>query len=564
MAAQGSRLSLTRILVWSGLFCVIGGAAIVMGSLITTDFDDPEQAGKFLTQTSVLEELEPESNCHAESDCLGTESPATVKSFEYTPLALAVEMNPGTCVAESSCGKEHACPLSKLASTDLADTKPAELPEKSAREIIRELTEGGPVSEELKPLVDDEIVLGSASEIPSANEPITKSRERLWDRNDPPATEEASDKQRTTIGVCEIVPVSDPKTYKPFSLNPVRLVQDLLPGIEGAISFCSRKIPTMVAEVSTEKESPLTRAVPYDSLNQTAPSPIEKNCNFMNACIIGVDSANREPQDHNEKTGGVFGRLLIESGPVNSMSPMTIFSIQSAGGLQGLRSLGYGILINDLDQRISQTEKIISSQENPLLRQSEPNFYFQTRGEGAFLGSVLKAAFESEKESENSPSPISPAAESVPAGCPKAMHLRRAADELDKAGMADKAADLRKQADDVQAAFEAEEMRNRPVQVTGGQVEELKKTLAELREEVKQLKATIEGLKGQFGIGLNEPTPRTPLGRINPVPLDRTFPSNKDEFIKELEGEELPFPPDSPSLEEFFSQEGDPLTSPAK
>ncbi|MCA9095861.1 MAG: hypothetical protein KDA68_20420, partial [Planctomycetaceae bacterium] len=95
MAAGRTSLSWTRIMVWSGLLCVLGGAAIVAGNLVATDFDDPEQAQKFLAQTEILEELEPESKCGAES-CPNTGCPASSDSSGTTHLV-------------SNAGKPSAC-----------------------------------------------------------------------------------------------------------------------------------------------------------------------------------------------------------------------------------------------------------------------------------------------------------------------------------------------------------------------------------------------------------------------------------------------------------------------
>ncbi|MCA9096350.1 MAG: hypothetical protein KDA68_22880, partial [Planctomycetaceae bacterium] len=167
-------------MVWSGLLCVLGGAAIVAGNLVATDFDDPEQAQKFLARTEILEELEPESKCGAES-CPTTGCPASSDSSGAT-LLVSSAGKPSACASVSStdhsksCGKEHSCPLSKIGSVTIADTQSTDASEKSADDIVKELTQGGPVSEELKPLVEDLHVPELAIETARVSELPTKAQ----------------------------------------------------------------------------------------------------------------------------------------------------------------------------------------------------------------------------------------------------------------------------------------------------------------------------------------------------------------------------------------------------
>ncbi len=349
--AAGKRLSLTRVLVWSGLLCVMGGAAIVAGNLVTTDFDDPEQAKSFLARTEVLEEFEADSGHCSSTGCpekksLKQGSPTSPESG--TPVSLASAAVPSAsgkspvpCTGESSCGKDkssdrkNAVVSEKGCCSRLAGAKLPKDPEKSAQEIVDELTLGKGAGEDLKPLV-----------------------------------EELKGPSEAGVSIEEVI--------------------------------------------STSGRDAILESTPQANPNVPVNQPIEYL--FKSEEELHVDQLHAAQRDR------------IEEIPFDGRRPAP----------------------------------------TPVPLENHP------RGDGPPMSVVS----------------------------PKSHHLRRAADELDRAGLADRAAVLRKEADDIQAAFEAEEKRNRPVQVTGGQVQELLRTLAELREEVKQLKQTIEGMKQEVSTAI--------------------------------------------------------------
>jgi len=553
MAAGRVSLSWTRIMVWSGLLCVLGGAAIVAGNLVATDFDDPEQAQKFLAQTEILEELEPESKCGAES-CPTTGSPASSDSSAATLLVSKAD-KPSACASVNStdhaksCGKEHSCPLSKIDSVVIADTQSTDASEKSAHDIIKELTQGGPVSEELKPLVEDLHVPELAIDSAKVSELPTKAQAQSGNE-----TTVCHGSSCSLEALARMVNADDREKLSCCNLNSLSLTKVFYPMIRESLRIFDKQSTTDAVAVPNQESKEVCSAESEAAVNKLAAdlhrhwtSIIEKGLPAadqsaaMNGSSLEVEHESTPTKSSlhligkwNEDESRDYCQFLSEDSVARKEFLQKLNECIESGKYEGILLTSRGMrLFEDIDDNSFldilnhperyQPQFIISGfplrfngqltkQDNPLLgiEWIQPGDYYskpENRPVVKSLSQVIEAAEVVPREEFPSrrqpplPAPIEAVAESIPAECPKALHLRRAAAELDQAGLVDKAAELRKQADEVQAAFEAEEMRNHPVQVTGGQIQELQKTLAELREEVKQLKQTIETLKQDMAIG---------------------------------------------------------------
>lgn len=555
MAAGRVSLSWTRIMVWSGLLCVLGGAAIVAGNLVATDFDDPEQAQKFLARTEILEELEPESKCGAES-CPTTGCPASSDSSGAT-LLVSSAGKPSDCASVSStdhsksCGKEHSCPLSKIGSVTIADTQSTDASEKSADDIVKELTQGGPVSEELKPLVEDLHVPELAIESAKASELPAKAQAQSG--NESTACHGSS---CPLEALARMVNADDRVNLNCGVLKSLSLTKVLYPMIRKSLRIFEKQsstdgvaVPAQESKEVCSAESDAVKKLGAD-LHRHWTSIIEKGLPAadqsatMNGSSLEVvhESTPTKSSLHligkwNGDDSRDYCQFLREDSVARKAFLQKMNECIESGKYEGIlltsrgMKLFEGIDDNSFLDALNYPERYqpqfiisgipvrffgeLAKQEKPLLGTDwiRPGDYFSkpdNRPVVKSLSQVIEAAEVVPREEFPSrrqlplPAPIDAVAESIPAECPKALHLRRAAAELDQAGLVDKAAELRKQADEAQAAFEAEEMRNRPVQVTGGQIQELQKTLAELREEVKQLKQTIETLKQDMAVGAKE------------------------------------------------------------
>jgi len=497
MAAGSNRLSLGRILVWSGLLCLISGAAIVMGSLAATDLNDPAQAETFLNRTSLLANLEESDDSHcSKTACPQSENPSSSADISLTSLVSA-QASKSRC--PSACGSQNEFAGNRCSDADKpceepSSRKPLEVSEMSAREIVAELTQGGPVSAELLPLVEEpQQTVASDIEIQLGEPAPLKLAEGA-----------CSTLETSTVNSngCRKSPAVA-KKLKARSLN--RSESRFLDALTRSM--------TMEAELRTKFISELTNATNLTHLRSIQAVPfglgLLDDVTECNVCQTSDQSAEEKPRaclirsPISECFLEVQNRMLQASGNTSDATNSLTVS-ERLGILHTSAQISDDKTTHAVDVDLLPPQAIF----RPIEEASPPVY-----------------------EVPPQPEPIHTSAESEAADCPKAMHMKRAAEELDKAGLTDNAAELRKQAQTIQAEYEAEQARNMPEQLTVGQVRALQQTLTELRDEVKQLKQTIEGLKQEVSEHLK---PKAVLT------ADEVKESNPDQWIDVLDPESKP------------------------
>lgn len=536
MVAGRTGSSWGRWVVWGGVACFVSGAAIVMGSLITTDFEDPSQAEAFLARTEVVENFDSEEGecssagcsargcseqgCPSQGSCPSEGCPESVKSSVAVAVANSegVDQEGGSCPSTKGCGSEKECPAS-AAGVAAGENCPLEKIETataaeglSAEEIVKDLTEGGPVGEGLKPLVEkvESTSAEEEAEVAERSGAKSKTADSVSPKGSTPRENEIN-----LGGVIPHVCITEEKELP--ILGSVETLPDEFHGLTG--------------KDSTE-----------------SPEPIEESPKGRTVVEMIEKLGEGEKKQRNLKVApDTDSRTYISGVPFYDRTVMGEDFIQEvrdrieAGNLKGA-----GIQIPRARRGSELQSNAPQVRENPILRVVEPADRLKGYRE-LISPEPLTEVPPPVVRQEILGSRTRPVPAELPAEmgvCAKAEHLRVAAQELDEAGLPDLAAELRKKAEEAQQAFQLEQERNKPVQLTGGQVQELQKRLAELREEVKQLKEMIEGLKQEVAKGLVQPTPIAVPG-IQPIAVPGLEKTKGEVWLDRI-GSENDAPKNSP------------------